>query len=71
VHLNKKHERRRIELGKSGQIVDESMLRKPKLEESKVADLDNDISDRIISVEYDNGLHDMTDLKNEDFIFVY
>jgi hypothetical protein len=71
MHLNKKHEKRRIELGKSGQIADESMMRKTTLEESKTVDLEEDVANRAISVEHDNGLHDVTDLKNEDFIYVY
>jgi len=71
AYLNKKHEKRRIELGKSGQITDESMMRKPKLEESKSVDLVEDVGNHAINVDGDNGLHDVTDLKNEDFIYVY
>jgi hypothetical protein len=57
-------------MGKSAQIVDESMLAKKDLG-SKTMELEN--------VEHapddgqlgDKGFTDTTDLKNEDFIFVY
>lgn len=70
VYLNKKHAKKRREMGKSAQIVDESMLAKKDLG-SKAMELEN--------VEHapddgqlgDKGFADTTDLKNEDFIFVY
>ncbi|KAH8670703.1 major facilitator superfamily domain-containing protein [Ilyonectria robusta] len=71
MHLNKQHEKRRLELGKTGQVTDMSMMRKTQLQESKAVTLEEDIDNRQISVEEDNGLQDMTDLKNEDFIYVY
>ncbi|KAH8680562.1 major facilitator superfamily domain-containing protein [Xylariales sp. PMI_506] len=71
AYLNKKHEKRRIELGKNGQRNDESMMRKEKLTESKMVELEEDIGARQIAVDQDNGLQDMTDLQNEDFIYVY
>ncbi|KAF7557613.1 hypothetical protein G7Z17_g546 [Cylindrodendrum hubeiense] len=71
MYLNKKHEARRLELGKSGQVADMSMMRKGQLEESKTVELEEEIHNRQVSVEQDNGLQDMSDLKNEDFIYVY
>ncbi|KAJ5747603.1 uncharacterized protein N7511_009299 [Penicillium nucicola] len=68
--LNKKHEKRRLELGKSGLVADMSMLGKDQLKNSKAIEVE-DIRDQKVSVEEDNGLHDMTDLKNEDFVYVY
>ncbi|KAH8681800.1 major facilitator superfamily domain-containing protein [Xylariales sp. PMI_506] len=71
MYLNKKHEKKRIALGKFGQITDESMMRKVDLVESKTVELEEDIRHRHLSVDQDNGLHDVTDLENEDFIYVY
>ncbi|KAJ6012181.1 hypothetical protein N7522_002536 [Penicillium canescens] len=68
--LNKKHEKRRLELGKTGPVADMSMLGKDQLKNSKAVEVE-DIRDQKLSVEEDNGLHDMTDLKNEDFVYVY
>ncbi|KAJ6177796.1 hypothetical protein N7519_008257 [Penicillium mononematosum] len=70
MHLNKKHEKRRVELGKVGPVADMSMLNKDKRKETKAMELE-DIRDQKVSVEQDNGLQDMTDLKNEDFVYVY
>lgn len=68
MYLNKKHEKRRVELGKVGPVADMSMLDKDQRKETKVVELE-DIQK--VSVEQDNGLQDMTDLKNEDFVYVY
>lgn len=73
MHLNKKHEKRRVELGKVGPVADMSMLNKDKQKEwkdTKAMELE-DIRDQKVSIEQDNGLQDMTDLKNEDFVYVY
>ncbi|KAJ5253871.1 hypothetical protein N7524_011051 [Penicillium chrysogenum] len=70
MHLNKKHEKRRVELGKVGPVADMSMLNKDKRKQTKAVELE-DIRDQKVSVEQDNGLQDMTDLKNEDFVYVY
>ncbi|KAF9891125.1 hypothetical protein FE257_005061 [Aspergillus nanangensis] len=67
VFLNKKHAKQRRELGKSAQIVDESMLRKKDLG-SKAMELENAPDDSRLG---DKGFSDTTDLQNEDFIFVY
>lgn len=60
----------RVELGKSGHVDDMSMLRKDQLKVSKAVELEN-IQNQKASVEQDKGLLDVTDLKNEDFIYVY
>lgn len=46
------------------------MLTKDKMETSKVVELEDvrDIRDRNVT---DKGFADITDLRNEDFIFVY
>lgn len=57
-----------MELGKVGPVADMSMLDTDQRKETKVLELE-DIQK--VSVEQDNGLQDMTDLKNEDFVYVY
>lgn len=65
MFLNKKHASRRQQLGKSAEVVDRSMM---------------NAHERAISDEVDEGtgreggeraFDDVTDLENEDFIFVY
>lgn len=70
VALNKKHAKKREALGKSANTVDESMLTKGKMETSKFVELEDvrDIQNRNIA---DKGFADTTDLRNEDFIYVY
>ncbi|KAJ6024376.1 Major facilitator superfamily domain general substrate transporter [Penicillium herquei] len=70
AYLNKKHEKRRLELGKSAHLPDMSMVDTEKLRESKAMEVE-DIKDQRAAVENDKGLLDVTDLKNEDFIYVY
>jgi hypothetical protein len=70
AYLNNKHEKMRLELGKSGQVADMSMLRKDQLKANKAVELEN-VQDLKATVEQDKGLLDVTDLKNEDFIYVY
>lgn len=60
----------RVELGKSGHVADMSMLRKDQIKANEAADLENDKNQKN-SVDQDKGLLDVTDLKNEDFIYVY
>ncbi|KAF5662623.1 allantoate permease [Fusarium circinatum] len=62
LFLNKSHARRRLALGKSEVIVDRSML-----QSSVAAELESNEE----MVAHDHDFEDMTDLKNEDFIFVY
>ncbi|KAE8150255.1 major facilitator superfamily domain-containing protein [Aspergillus avenaceus] len=62
IHLNKKHSQKRQELGKSARVIDESMQ---KEKDKTVDEVEN------VTVREDKGFSDTTDLKNEDFIFVY
>ncbi|GKZ47354.1 hypothetical protein AbraIFM66951_010714 [Aspergillus brasiliensis] len=74
IYLNRKHARRRTELGKSAQIIDESMLRKKDGEEGKVLEVEDvNVNVNVTGERSDGekGFSDTTDLKNEDFIFVY
>ncbi|OHW92198.1 allantoate permease [Colletotrichum incanum] len=71
-YLNVQHAKRREALGKSTQIVDESMMRNKDVQDSKAVELEEDPHrQQHRAIEEDHGLQDMTDLKNEDFIFVY
>ncbi|OJJ06749.1 hypothetical protein ASPVEDRAFT_140207 [Aspergillus versicolor CBS 583.65] len=67
--LNKRHAKKREALGKTAQIVDESMLGKNKIQASKAAEVED--AGKGESPGVDKGFLDMTDLKNEDFIYVY
>lgn len=60
----------RLGLGKSAHVADMSMLRKDQLKVNKATELESS-QDQKNSVEEDKGLLDVTDLKNEDFIYVY
>ncbi|KAM0268400.1 hypothetical protein ACHAQH_009989 [Verticillium albo-atrum] len=74
MFLNRRHAKRREELGKNAVLVDESMMRNRNMEQSKAVniELEEDGQPRQQrTLEEDNALHDMTDLKNEDFIYVY
>jgi len=71
-YLNAQHAKRREALGKSTNIVDESMMRSKGEKDSKEVELEEDPQrQQRKTIEEDHGLQDMTDLKNEDFIFVY
>ncbi|TGJ80869.1 hypothetical protein E0Z10_g7899 [Xylaria hypoxylon] len=69
MFLNKMHERKRVELGKRADIVDESMFNKTEMQRPQDSELDQ--KEQVTSIEDDNGLQDRSDLKNEDFIYVY
>lgn len=63
--LNKRHEKKRVSMGKSAKIVDKSMAAIGtvfKEEEGKVPQEEG--AD-------DNAFRDLTDLDNEDFVYVY
>ncbi|KAL5340939.1 major facilitator superfamily domain-containing protein [Aspergillus crustosus] len=76
--LNKSHAKRREALGKSARIVDESMLRGKKAtdQDDKIGEVELEGGDGNVDgkggnrVE-DKGFLDTTDLKNEDFVYVY
>jgi hypothetical protein len=61
--LNKKHATRRQELGKSATVIDRSMMNAREREISDGVEESGQIGER--------AFDDETDLKNEDFIFVY
>ncbi len=63
MFLNKKHDTRRQELGKPAVIIDRSMMNAREREISDQAGGSDGIGDR--------AFDDETDLKNEDFIFIY
>ncbi|KAI6082857.1 MFS general substrate transporter [Hypoxylon rubiginosum] len=68
--LNKWHAKKREELGKQANLVDESMVRRKDMQDSKAVELEqNEHTAR--NIEDDNGLNDLPDLRNEDFIYVY
>ena len=64
--LNRKHSQTRIKLGKSPVLVDRSM----QDPEPEVAGNETEQGAATNPVE-DKAFDDLTDLKNEDFIFVY
>lgn len=64
--LNVKHSRMRAAVGKSAEVIDESMLRKTDLQ-----NLGKGVNEQTTPRDQDNAFADMTDLKNEDFIYVY
>ncbi|KAI1174036.1 allantoate permease [Nemania sp. FL0916] len=68
MFLNKRHAKQRVQLGKQADIVDGSMLKKKEMQEPMG---DYDQKEQVTNVEDDNGLQDLPDLKNEDFIYVY
>lgn len=70
MFLNRRHAKRRQELGKNAVVVDESMMAKNQMEDSKAVEIE-EVSRRQKALEEDNALRDMTDLQNEDFIYVY
>jgi hypothetical protein len=63
--LNKKHANRRQELGKSAIVVDRSMM---NAQERAISDSADEGTGRETG---EKAFDDETDLKNEDFIFVY
>ncbi len=67
--LNRLHAKKRDQLGKSANLVDESMMRRKEMTESKAVEVEQ--NERSRNIEEDKGLQDLTDLKNEDFIYVY
>jgi hypothetical protein len=65
--LNKRHASRRVALGKSAVILDRSMMNS---QERAISDEFEDGNGSEIVVG-EKAFDDITDLKNEDFIFVY
>ena len=73
MFLNRRHAKRREELGKNAVVVDESMLAKNQVESGKVVEIEEGgtNANNHKALEDDNAMQDMTDIKNEDFIYVY
>ncbi|KAL2130872.1 hypothetical protein VTI74DRAFT_5826 [Chaetomium olivicolor] len=71
MFLNRRHAKRREELGKSAVLVDESMMGKNQMENSKAIEIEEGTNQHQKALEDDNALRDMIDLQNEDFIYVY
>ncbi|KAI0881548.1 MFS general substrate transporter [Annulohypoxylon maeteangense] len=68
--LNRWHAKKREALGKQANVVDESMVRRKDMEQSKAVEIEQN-EQAGTNIEDDNGLNDLPDLKNEDFIYVY
>jgi hypothetical protein len=62
--LNKKHEQQRVAAGKEAKVFDHSM------NEVGAAHTDKE-GVPVQSVANDNAFKDLTDWKNEDFVYVY
>lgn len=73
MFLNRQHAKRREELGKTAVLVDESMMAKNQMETGKAVEVEDGeaVPRARRTLEEDNAMQDMTDLKNEDFIYVY
>ena len=75
MFLNRQHAKRREDVGKTAVLVDESMVAKNQMENSKAVEIegrdDGGNGRARKTLEEDNAMQDMTDLKNEDFIYVY
>jgi hypothetical protein len=72
--LNRRHANMRSAVGKNAVVQDESMMRKVDLQAlGKGASAGNGEGGGVLGgmEEEDNAFKDMTDLKNEDFIYVY
>ncbi|KAH8800890.1 major facilitator superfamily domain-containing protein [Xylogone sp. PMI_703] len=68
IILNKSHAKKRVQLGKSATIIDKSMMNATETQAAAgVIEGQEESQDRI----GDKAFDDETDLKNEDFIFVY
>ena len=70
MYLNKMHAKKREELGKSANVIDQSMMGRKEMQESKGAEVEQH-EHQTRGLEEDRGLQDLSDLQNEDFIYVY
>jgi hypothetical protein len=61
--MNKKHEQRRVAVGKSAKVVDQSM--------QAVQATSDDKEDVPAQQMEDNAWKDLTDWQNEDFVYVF
>lgn len=62
--LNKKHETRRVAMGKEAKVVDHSMFAVGEVPTDKEGVPVQQVAD-------DNAFKDLTDWQNEDFVYVY
>ncbi|KAK4904581.1 hypothetical protein LTR66_017888 [Elasticomyces elasticus] len=62
-YLNKQHEKRRVAVGKSAKIVDQSMQAVQAVSDAK--------EDQPQQAADDNAWKDLTDWQNEDFVYVF
>jgi uncharacterized protein YkvS len=62
--LNKQHSKQRVALGKNAEVVDHSMHAVGAIIEDKEGVT-------VQQVVNDNAFKDLTDMKNEDFVYVY
>lgn len=62
--LNKKHGKRRVAMGKSANIIDHSMHAVGEFEVDKA-------EANQIATDDDNAFKDLTDMENEDFVYIY
>ena len=63
--LNRKHATMREQLGKSAKVTDLSM------EHTRNLSIEGEAVNSVAGVVGDKAFQDITDLKNEDFIYVY
>lgn len=68
VFLNRRHAKVREAVGKQKNVVDESMMKKQQISAGKGDGIEESQHHDIST---DKGFADITDLKNEDFIYVY
>jgi transcription elongation GreA/GreB family factor len=74
VYLNKRHAQQREAAGKPAVIVDESMMDKDKVRSGKAVAMELEEAGQPntnTAIAQDKGFDDVTDLKNEDFVYVY
>lgn len=65
LFLNKKHEKKRVSMGKSAKIIDHSMHAIGTFQtEKEEPSAQQNVND-------DNAFKDLTDWANEDFVYVY
>lgn len=63
--LNKKHEQRRVSMGKSAKIIDHSMAAVGAISK------EDEMEDEGTRGADDNAFKDMADIENEDFVYVF
>lgn len=64
AYLNKKHERKRVSLGKSARIIDQSMAAVGAVSKGEEESEGGGRAG-------ENAFRDLTDFENEDFVYVF